>query len=143
MCASPHVLRTTALALSFSAASEYACPVWERSAHASHLDPVLNKTCRLITGCVKPTNTNNLHLLAGISPRDKQRSFQQARTLKASMRSLSHVDRLQARSTIVKIKKKLSTQRRSSRGEDYELERGRIGKKVKRVATKQSFEYQT
>ena len=60
------VLCTTALELSFSAA-EYACPVWERSAHACHLDPVLNESCRLITGCLKPTNTSNLHLLAGIA----------------------------------------------------------------------------
>ena len=44
--ASPPVLRTTALALSFSA-TEYACPIWERSAYACHLDPVLNESCRL------------------------------------------------------------------------------------------------
>ena len=70
--ASQPVLRTTALALSFSAA-EHACPVWERSAHACHLDPVLNEGCRLITGCLKPTNTNNLHLLAGIAPPEIRR----------------------------------------------------------------------
>ena len=56
--ASPPVLRTTALALSFSAAN-YAFPVWERSARTCHLDPVLNESCRLITGCFKPTNTSN------------------------------------------------------------------------------------
>jgi len=64
---SPHVLRTSALALSYWAA-EYACPVWERSAHVKRLDPVLNKSCRLITGCLKPTNVHNLHLFAGIAP---------------------------------------------------------------------------
>ena len=64
--ATPHVLRTSALALSYSAA-EYAGPVWERSAHAKRLGPVLNESCRLITGCLKPTNVDNLHLLAGIA----------------------------------------------------------------------------
>ncbi|KAJ8370885.1 hypothetical protein SKAU_G00109130 [Synaphobranchus kaupii] len=65
--AKPPLLRTSALALSYSTA-EYACPVWERSAHAKKLDPTLNDTCRLITGCLKPTNTTNLHILAGIAP---------------------------------------------------------------------------
>jgi len=36
------VLRTSALALSYSAA-EYACPDWERLAHTKRLDPVLTK----------------------------------------------------------------------------------------------------
>ncbi len=31
---------------------------------------MLNNTCRWITGCLKPTNTNNLHLLADIVPAD-------------------------------------------------------------------------
>ena len=60
------MLRTSALALSYSAA-EYASPVWVRSAHIKRLDPVLNESCRLITGCLKPTNVDNLHLLAGIA----------------------------------------------------------------------------
>ena len=51
----------------------YACPVWERSAHAKRLDPVLNENCRLITGCQKPTNAVNLHLLAGVAPTKIQR----------------------------------------------------------------------
>ena len=55
----PHTLRTSTLALSYTAA-EYACPVWSRSAHASKLDPALNNACRAITGCLKPTNTSNL-----------------------------------------------------------------------------------
>ena len=64
--ASPRFLRTTALALSFSAA-EFANPVWVRLVYASHLDLVLNASC-LITGRLKPTDTGNLHLLAGIAP---------------------------------------------------------------------------
>jgi len=63
---SPQALRTTALALSYSAA-EHACLVWERSTRAKRLDPALNESCRLITGCFKPTATSNLYLLAGIA----------------------------------------------------------------------------
>ena len=58
---------TTALALCYSTA-EYASPVWERSAHAHLLNPELNQACRAITRCLKPTNVENLYLLAGISP---------------------------------------------------------------------------
>ena len=36
--------------------------------HASKLDPAPNNACQIITGCLKPTNTSNLHLLAGIAP---------------------------------------------------------------------------
>ncbi|XP_030765028.1 uncharacterized protein LOC115889220 [Sitophilus oryzae] len=65
--ANPHTLRTTALALSYSVA-EYAAPVWERSCHAKKIDPILNQSCRLITGCLKPTSVQQLHLLSGIAP---------------------------------------------------------------------------
>ena len=47
-------IRTTALALCYSIA-EYAAPVWARSTYADILDPELNKACRAITGCLKPT----------------------------------------------------------------------------------------
>ena len=63
----PSTIKTTALALCYSTA-EYACPVWERSAHAHKVDPVLNDACRAITGCLQPTNVDNLYLLAGIAP---------------------------------------------------------------------------
>ena len=63
----PYTLRTSTLALCYTAA-EYACPVWSRSVHARKIDPALNKACWTITGCLKPTNTSNLHLLAGIAP---------------------------------------------------------------------------
>ncbi|KAJ8417754.1 hypothetical protein AAFF_G00225970 [Aldrovandia affinis] len=49
-------------------------PVWERSTHAKKLDPALNESCRCITGCLKPTNTNNLYILAGIAPPDIRRA---------------------------------------------------------------------
>ena len=65
--ATPATLRSSTLALCYSAA-EYVCPVWERSTHAKKLDATLNETCRMITGCLKPTNTNSLPVLAGIAP---------------------------------------------------------------------------
>ena len=68
----PHNLRTSALVLYYTAA-EYACPVWSRSVHASILDPAMNNACRTITGCLKPTNTSNLHLLVGITPPEIRR----------------------------------------------------------------------
>ena len=65
--ASPSTIKTTALALCYTTA-EYACPVWERPAHAYKVDPALNEACRSITGCLKSTNVENLYLLAGIAP---------------------------------------------------------------------------
>ena len=52
-------IRTTAFALSYSVA-EYAAPLCARSAHAYKLDSNLNSSCREITGCLKPTNVEEL-----------------------------------------------------------------------------------
>ena len=70
--AHPSTIRTSGLALVYSVAG-YACPVWGHSKHAGKLDPVLNETCRIITGCLKPTNVNSLYTLAGIAPPDIRR----------------------------------------------------------------------
>ena len=64
---------TTALTLCYSA-TEYTAPVWKWSAHAHLLNPELNQSCRAITGCLKPTNVENLYLLAGIAPPEIRRS---------------------------------------------------------------------
>ena len=69
---SASTIRTTALALCYSVA-EYAAPVWARSHHAHVLDSELNTACRAITGCLKPTNVEDLYLLAGIEPPDIRR----------------------------------------------------------------------
>ncbi|KAI4811765.1 hypothetical protein KUCAC02_014641, partial [Chaenocephalus aceratus] len=66
-------LKSTTLALCYSAA-EYACPVWERAAHAKKLDPTLNASCRIITGCLKSTPTYRLYILAGIAPPEIRRN---------------------------------------------------------------------
>ena len=71
--ATPTTLRSSALALCYSAA-EYAGPVLERSTHAKKLNATLNETCRMITGCLEPTNTNSLSTLAGIAPSDIRRA---------------------------------------------------------------------
>ena len=66
-------IRSTAIALCYSTA-EYAAPVWERSAYSHLLNPELNQACRAITGCLRPTNVENLYLLAGIAPSEIRRS---------------------------------------------------------------------
>jgi hypothetical protein len=70
--ARPDTLRSTALALCYSSA-EYACPVWGRSTHAKKVDPALNSSCRLITGCLRSTPTESLYTLAAIAPPDVRR----------------------------------------------------------------------
>ena len=67
-------IRTIALALSYSA-TEYACTVWARCPHASKLDPEWNNACRSIIGCLRPTNVEELYLLAGIAPPDIRRDI--------------------------------------------------------------------
>ena len=70
--ANASTIRTTALALCYSVA-EYAAPVWARSSHAQKLNPELNSACRAVTGCLKPTNVEDLYVLAGIAPPDIRR----------------------------------------------------------------------
>ncbi|KAL4096724.1 hypothetical protein QTP88_021619 [Uroleucon formosanum] len=65
--ASTETLRTSALALVYSAA-EYAAPVWLNSAHCSKIDVQLNSTMRVITGVVKTTPTQWLPVLCNIHP---------------------------------------------------------------------------
>ena len=48
-------------------------PVCARSSHAQRLNPELNSTCRAVTGCLKPTNVEDLDFLAGIAPPDIRR----------------------------------------------------------------------
>ena len=69
---SASMIRTTALALCYSVA-EYEAPVWARSHHAHVLDSELNTACRAITGCLKPTNVEDLYLLVEIVPPDTRR----------------------------------------------------------------------
>ena len=59
-------LRPICIAICYSAA-EYACPVWVRSKHAHKLNPALHDCCRIISGCLKPSNLDIVHILAGIA----------------------------------------------------------------------------
>ena len=60
-------LRTAALSLVHSTA-EYCASVWCRSAHTRLIDNVLNDALRIVTGCLRPTPTDYLPILAGIQP---------------------------------------------------------------------------
>ena len=85
----PNTLKTSALALCYSAA-EYASPVWSRSSHAKYLDPAQNDSCRIIAGCLKPTNTSCLYLRAGIAPPDMRREMISWRERCREMHDPSH-----------------------------------------------------
>jgi len=63
----PMTMRTTALSQCYSS-GEYTSPVWSRSSHSKQVNVALNDTCRLVTGCMKATPTDNLYLLSGITP---------------------------------------------------------------------------
>ena len=65
-------LRTAALSLVYSTA-EYCAPVWCRSAHTRLIDSVLNDALRIATGCLRPTPTDYLPVLAGIQPAELRR----------------------------------------------------------------------
>ena len=66
-------LRPRCLALCYSA-TEYACPVWARSTHVHKLNPALHDCCQIISGCLKPTNLDSVHILAGIAPPHTRRT---------------------------------------------------------------------
>lgn len=70
--ANPNVLRTSALALCFSA-GEYAAPVWKNSAHAKQVDVSLNEAVRIVTGTMKPTPLHKIYPIVGIAPPDVRR----------------------------------------------------------------------
>ena len=120
--ATPTTLRSSALALCYSAA-QYACPVWERSTHAKKLDATLNETCRMITGCLEPTNTNNQPVLAGIAPSDIRRAVasRTERTRQATDERhplnghLGVVPRLKSRKSFLTCTKPINTTAKAAR----------------------------
>ena len=77
-------LRVTALALIHSTA-EYCAPAWCRSAHTRLIDTVINNALRIVTGCLRPTPTDNLPVLAGIQPAELRRK---GATLRLACRAL-------------------------------------------------------
>ena len=65
-------LRIATLSLVYSTA-EYCAPVWCRSAHTRLIDSVLNDALRIVTGCLRPTQTDHLPILSGIQPAELRR----------------------------------------------------------------------
>ena len=98
-------IRTTALSLCYSIA-EYAAPVCARSTYADILDPELNKACRAITGCLKPTYVEDLYLLAGIASPDIRRDVcaRMERTKQMEQESHSLFGHIPARSRLKSMK---------------------------------------
>ena len=82
-------IRTTALALNYSTA-EYACPLWQRSAHVHKVNPVLNHACRSITGCLPPSIIDNVYLLADITPLAIRRSVAAHREMGLQVNNTRH-----------------------------------------------------
>ena len=62
-----NTLRAAALSLIYSTA-KYCAPTWCRSAHIRLIDSVPNDALRIVTGCLRPTPTDNLPVLSGIQP---------------------------------------------------------------------------
>ena len=65
-------LRTAALSLVYSTA-EYCAPIWCRSAHTLLINSVLNDALRIVSGCLRPTPTDYLPILASIQPAELRR----------------------------------------------------------------------
>ena len=72
MGAGSKTLPTAALYLIYSTA-EYCAPAWCRSAHTGLIDSVLNDALRIVTGCLRPTPTDNLSVLSGIQRAELRR----------------------------------------------------------------------
>ena len=62
----------SALSLVYSTV-EYCAPVWCRSTHIRLIDSTLNDALRIVTGCLRPTPTEDLDVLAGIQPAEPRR----------------------------------------------------------------------
>ena len=65
-------MRISALSLVYSTA-EYCATVWCRSTHTRLIDSILNDALRIVTGCLRPTSTEDLPVLAGIQPAELRR----------------------------------------------------------------------
>ena len=72
-------------------AAEYASPDWCRSTHARKLDVALNDPMRIITGCMRPTETTFLPVLAGIMPPDIRREARVAKLTVTAKNNSEHI----------------------------------------------------
>ena len=62
----------SALSLVYSTA-EYCAPVWCCSSSTRLIDSILDDALRIVTGCLRPTPTKDLPVLAGIQPAELRR----------------------------------------------------------------------
>ena len=76
-------LRTAVLFLIYSIA-EYCAPAWCRSAHTRLIDSVFDDALCIVTGCLRPTPTDNLPVLSSIQLAELRR---QGATLSLANRS--------------------------------------------------------
>ena len=65
-------LRTVTLILVYLTA-ECCTPAWCRSAHTRPINVVINDALWILTGCLRPTPTDNLPILVGIQPAESRR----------------------------------------------------------------------
>ena len=72
-CAGATTVRIATIALVHST-SGYCSPVWCHSAHTGLIEPTINDAFRIVTGCLRPTQADNLSILAGIQPAELRRS---------------------------------------------------------------------
>ena len=84
-------LRISALSL-VSSTAEYCTPVWYRSTHTRLFDSILKDTLRIVTGCLRPTPTEDLPVLAGIQPAKLRRL---GATLSLANRAIHDPDHVQ------------------------------------------------
>jgi len=56
-------------------------------AHTRHIDPAINDALRIVTGCLRPTPADNLHILAGNKPAGLHRS---GATLSLARHAMAH-----------------------------------------------------
>ena len=94
-------MRIANLALVHSTA-EYCAPAWCHSAHTHQIDVAINSVLRTVTGCLRPTPTDNLPILAGIQPAEFRRK--QA-TLSLSRRALEPDHLLHAKLFVAPIRR--------------------------------------
>ena len=81
------------------------------------MEPALNASCRLITGCLPPTPANNTYILAGIAPPDIRRHVASMRERQRQVEDERHplfnqtpaTNRLESRVSFLKCVDPLST----------------------------------
>ena len=83
-------LRIPALSLVYFT-TEYCAPVWCRSTHSSLIDSILNDALPIVTGCLRPTPTEDWPVLAGIQPAELRRFGATFSLANRAIHDLDHV----------------------------------------------------